>query len=65
MKMTFKIILIITIIFFSNESLDGVCSKDSDCFDFDKEDKCEDIAEEWDFVHVWKDMKEIILLKNV
>ena len=44
MKMTFKIILIITIIFFSNESSDGVCKKDSDCFDFDKEDKCEDVA---------------------
>ena len=44
MKITFKIILIITIIFFSKESLDynGTCDSNTDCYPNEKEGECKD-----------------------
>ena len=46
MKITFKIILIITIIFFSKESLDGgLCESNTDCDPNEKEGECKDIKD--------------------
>ena len=66
MKITFKIILIITIIFFSKESLDGgLCESNTDCDPNEKEGECKDIKDGFDIAHVWKDIKEEEIIINV